>query len=67
MTVRAVRGAVRLDRGTAGREAGRADERASRPLTGVPERGVPTAGDRPTAALGPRGGLPAAPRRGVAR
>ncbi|SFL45152.1 hypothetical protein SAMN05192584_11926 [Streptomyces pini] len=65
MTVRAVRGAVRLDRDVAGREAGRADERAPRPLTGIPERGAPRSGIR--FAAGPRGGFPAAPRRGVAR
>ncbi len=67
MTVRAVRGAVRLDRGVAGHGAGRTGERASRPLTGVPEHGAPPAGVRPTAALGPRGGFPAAPRRDIAR
>ncbi|MBN3930211.1 hypothetical protein IQ279_11295 [Streptomyces verrucosisporus] len=71
MTVRAVRGAVRLDRGVVGREAGRGGELVPRPLTGIPERGVPAAGGpdgaRPTAAFGPRGGFPAAQRRGVAR
>ncbi|MFH0245016.1 hypothetical protein ACGRHY_21940 [Streptomyces sp. HK10] len=71
MTVRAVRGAVRLDRDEAGHEAGHMDERVPRPLTGLPECSALTAGHlagvRSTATPGPRSGFPAAPRKDIAR